>query len=166
MIPKTFVSIFPLFIIFFSFLQLHVLAYNIFVFEESEQGLSTKTGTGQDFTDGTILLQLVRRINDSCNEPTSFIRLVKPDLNVTRIDVALPPDSYYQVCNTYGGDKVYVRVLDPPLFLVSYMNTTTIGPNTTYQRIALIMDYDGVIRKYVLNNHFVPEKLITNQKNF
>jgi len=147
---KILLAIFSLFFIVLPLkeIQTSISAYNVLVFSEDEPGLTTKSGTGQHFSDGSIILQFVRPINSSCNEPTTFIRIVKPDLSVSRINVALPSDANLKICTSFG-DKIYMHVLGPPLFLLSYINMTT-NPNNqnfTYQRIALLIDFDGVVRK-------------------
>ncbi|KAG9304884.1 hypothetical protein G9A89_010746 [Geosiphon pyriformis] len=146
----------------FSFVILYIFAlafctilsttngYKIYTFPENETGLTTETGSGQHWTDHSIFLRLIRRINASCSEPKAFFRIIRPDWTVLRLDVDLPAQMRYDVCKMWNSDKVHARVLKPPYFLLSYINATkkSNSEDFNYFRMGVLMDWNGTIHNY------------------
>ncbi|CAJ0758683.1 22114_t:CDS:10, partial [Entrophospora sp. SA101] len=106
-------------------------SYNITTYNDSEAGL--RVFNTLSYGDGTLVIYMVKPINETCIEPKLYIRVIYANGTI-ETSTQIYPIPEFNFCQIIKKDTFTVRIhrLQPNNVLMVYMNSTDINSSSTY----------------------------------
>ena len=125
------------FLILFFILLLNIQptkSYNITKYEENEVGLQIFNTLS--YKDGTLVIYMVKPINETCVEPTFRIRVVYPNgtIETNKKTYPIPEFSFCKSIAISVEDRFTMKIfrLQPKYAILAYLNSTDVNASADY----------------------------------
>ncbi|CAJ0758533.1 11284_t:CDS:10 [Entrophospora sp. SA101] len=106
-------------------------SYNITTYNDSEAGI--RVFNTLSYGDGTLVIYMVKSINETCIEPKLYIRVIYANGTI-ETSTQIYPIPEFNFCQIIKKDMYTIRIdrLQPNNALMVYMNSTDINSSSTY----------------------------------
>ena len=117
--------------------------YEVFTYDDPD-GL-WELWTDLSFSDGTIILNFIKRTNDTCMEPSFYYRIIHLNGTIVPLTITIPGVEQFNFCLETHKTHFNTHTLTPDYFLITYLVSQPNGNKTYYQRVGNLVDLHGRI---------------------